>query len=114
MNRTLAALALGLLSWASASSPAAAAEVDTPNVSGLPWRSGVSSNGNSSGFAAWRDRPLDAKVLFAPHATWDQMTRQLRGGYFRKNCSETPLCVVSLAMFPKSANGQFGPCAGGS
>ena len=103
----LAALALGFLS----SAPPAAA-VDTPKVSGMSWRSGVSST--ASGFAAWRGRPLDAKVLFAPHATWDQMTSHLRGGHFRGHCRETPLCVVSLAMFPKSAAGQFRQCAGGS
>ena len=109
-RRAAAALALGLLSAAPA--PAPAADVATPIVSGLPWRSGASST--EAGFAAWRGRPLDVRVLFAPHDTWDQITRQLRGGYFRGNCQETLLCVVSLAMFPKSAAGQFALCAGGS
>jgi hypothetical protein len=104
----LATLALGLL----APAPAPAADVATPMVSGLPWRSGASST--EAGFAAWRGRPLDVKVLFVPHPDWGTMTTQLRGRSFRTNCQETPLCVVSLAMFPKSAAGQFAPCAGGS
>ena len=53
-------------------------------------------------------------MLFVPHPDWGTMTTQLRGRSFRTNCQETPLCVVSLAMFPKSAAGQFAPCAGGS
>ena len=108
----LAALALGLL----APAPAPAAGVDTPNVSGLPWRSGVSFNpyDEEGDFAAWRGRPLDVSVLFVPHETWDRLLSQLRGAYFRGECRATPLCVVSLAMFPESAAGQFRPCAGGS
>jgi hypothetical protein len=108
----LTGLALGFLSWASAPSPAAAAEVNTPIVSDLPWRSGVWSH--DPGFAAWRGRPLDVKVLFVQHDTWDHMTTLLRGAYFQRECRSTPLCVVSLAMVPKSAAGQFAQCAGGS
>ena len=108
----LAALALGLL----APAPASAAGVDTPNVSGLPWRSGVSINPfeERGDFAAWRGRPLDVRVAFVEHDTWDKLTSQLRGPQFRRECRATPLCVVSLAMFPKSAAGQFRQCAGGS
>ena len=49
----LAALALGLL--AAVPPPAAAADVATPKLSGLPWRSGVSINpwaGEGGAFAA--------------------------------------------------------------
>ncbi|HEX8375114.1 MAG TPA: hypothetical protein VF606_08035 [Geminicoccaceae bacterium] len=106
----LAGLALGLL----APAPAPAAGVDAPRVSGMAWRSGASILPEGAGFAAWRGRPLDARVLFVPHRTWDQMRDQLRGDHFRSNCRATPLCIVSVAMFPKSAAGQFRQCAGGS
>jgi hypothetical protein len=52
-------------------------------------------------------------VLFVPHPTGHDDDPAARRS-FRTNCQETPLCVVSLAMFPKSAAGQFAPCAGGS
>jgi hypothetical protein len=65
-------------------------------------------------FAAWRGRPLDVRVLFAEHDTWTQLANQLRNSSFQGACRATPLCVVSLAMFPESASGQFALCAGGS
>ena len=102
----LAGLAAGL-----ATPPAAGAEVDTPRVSGLPWRSGASAGAD---FGAWRGRPLDVRVLFVRHDTWAEMLSFVRTTYFRGVCRQTPLCVVSLAMFPRSASGQFRQCAGGS
>ena len=111
----LAGLALGLL--AAVPPPAAAADVATPKLSGLPWRSGVSINpweGEGGAFAAWRGRPLDVRVAFVGKDTWDQIASQLRGARFRGECRETPLCVVSLAPFPRSASGQFRQCAGGA
>ena len=109
---SLTALALGLLSWAASPPPAAAAEVATSIVSGMAWRSGASTT--DMGFATWRGRPLDVRVLFAEHDTWDQLTNQVRNSSFQGACRATPLCVVSLAMFPESASGQFALCAGGS
>src|SRR4051794_35657663 len=101
----LPGLALGLLAPALATTAAAADDgVGTPILSGLPWRSGASAE---DGFGAWRGRPLDARVVFLRHDTWDQMLRQLRGGYFRANCAQTPLCVVSVAMFPRNLAGAF-------
>jgi len=108
----LAAFTLGLLSWAASPPPAAAAEVATSIVSGMAWRSGASTT--DAGFATWRGRLLDVRVLFAEHDTWDQLTNQVRNSSFQTACQATPLCVASLAMVPKSAAGQFAQCAGGS
>jgi hypothetical protein len=70
----LAGLALGLLS--SGPAPAVAAEVDTPVLSGLPWRSGASVDSPFVDFAGWRGRRLDANVMFvATHDSWASMTR---------------------------------------
>jgi hypothetical protein len=103
----LAGLAVGLL----APPTAAADEVGTPMTSGLPWRSGASAE---SSFGAWRGRALDVRVVYAQHDTWDQMHGQLGGGFFRQNCQQTPLCVVSVAMFPRRERGQFRRCAAGA
>ena len=103
----LASLTLGLLSPALAT----ATEVGTTIVSGLTWHSGASA---PDSFGTWRGRPLDVRVVFLNHDTWDQMLTQLRGAFFRQNCGQTPLCVVSLAMFPRNLPGQFQQCAGGS
>ena len=103
----LAALAVGLLS----APPAAAAEVGTRMVSGLSWRSGASAEDS---FGAWRGRPLDVRVVFVRRYSWDQLREGLRGARFRDQCQDAPLCVVSLAMFPGLAAGQFRQCAGGS
>ncbi len=79
-------------------------------VSGLAWRSGASA---TSSFGEWRGRPLDVRVVFVPHDNWSQMASFLRTGYFRKNCQQTPLCVVSMASMPRAATMQHQRCAGG-
>ena len=111
-----AALALGLLSWAPAPSPAAAAEVATPIVSGLPWPSGVSMAGDNTaaGFASWRGRPNDVLTNFIPHRTWEEIRSQVSGPYFKRACNQAALCVVSMSIMPISHAGQFAQCAAGA
>ena len=86
------------------------AGVDTPTVSGLAWRSGASEE---AGFGDWRGRRLDVRVVFVEHDTWAEMLSFLRNGYFRDNCRQTPLCVVSMPSMPRSEYMQHQRCAGG-
>jgi hypothetical protein len=55
----------GLLLAALAAAPATAADVTTPMISGLPWRSGAT--GASPCLAALRGRALDANNTFLGH-----------------------------------------------
>jgi hypothetical protein len=111
LRRVLAVLAAVVTAQVIPTLPAAAQQVGTQMVSGLPWRSGASAD---PPFGTWRGRPLDVRVVGVQHDTWAQMLKQLSGGFFWKNCSQTPLCVVSLAMFPRSNAGQHQQCKGGS
>lgn len=104
---TVAGVALGL-----SSPPAAnAMEVGTPITSGLSWRSGASDEDD---FGRWRGRAMDVRVVFVQHDNWGQMLNQLRNPFFKGNCQQTPLCVVSVAMFPRDKAGQFRQCAAGA
>lgn len=99
--------ALGLL----APSAASAMDVGTPITSGLSWRSGASDEDD---FGRWRGRAMDVRVVFVQHDNWGQMLNQLRNPFFKGNCQQTPLCVVSVAMFPRDKVGQFRQCAAGA
>jgi hypothetical protein len=108
----LAGLALGLLS--SGPAPAVAAEVDTPVLSGLPWRSGASVDSPFVDFAGWRGRRLDANVMFvATHDSWASMTQWFTGLRSKAGIRRSPLPVISLPMLPKDAAKQFAACARG-
>ncbi len=118
MTRPLRRAAIAaLLLLAAALSPVAgcgtarAADVRTPVVSGLPWRSGASEE---AGFGDWRGRRLDVRVVFVPEdGTWAEMLSFLRSGYFRNNCRQTPLCVVSIPLMTRAEWMQHRRCAGG-
>jgi hypothetical protein len=94
--------------------PAVAAEVNTPVVSGLPWRSGASVDSPFVDFAGWRGRRLDANVMFvATHDSWASMTQWFTGLRSKAGIRRSPLPVISLPMLPKDAAKQFAACARG-
>ena len=41
------------------------------------------------------------------------MNKKLTSSTFRSNCTQTPLCAISMAPFPDNMAGQFQQCAGG-
>jgi hypothetical protein len=108
---TAALAAAGLALAALPPAPAAAADVATPIVSGLAWRSGADGDAD---LGAWRGRPLDARLVFIAHKTWEEMFYKSSNRYFVKNCNQRPLCVVSLVMFPDNVKYQFQACADGA
>jgi hypothetical protein len=92
--------------------PAAAAEVNSPILSSLSWRSGSSCP--EKGLATCRGRALDANVAFAgSHETWDAMLKHVQNSWFRNLAKASPQFVISLGMLPKSAAKQFAACARG-
>src|SRR6476469_1956183 len=91
---------------------ASAADLDSPIVSGLPWRSGASCADPTS--AAWRGgRRLDANVAFFPAATWAAMENQAGTSSFRGRVGLSPQLVVSLPMMPKTDPKRHAACARG-
>jgi hypothetical protein len=85
--------------------------VDSPQVSGLAWRSGASCG--QIGFTGWRNRELDVYVGFVQHDTWDRMFQHLRSNWFKSVVRRSPQPVVSLPMMPRSATRQHSACAAG-
>jgi hypothetical protein len=101
-------LALATMPLAGASG---AADITPPIVSGLPWRSGAAGDQDLGG---WRGSPFDVRVVFIAHQTWEEMFFKTGNKYFKTTCNARPLCVVSLAMFPKNVKGEFQACEAGA
>jgi hypothetical protein len=109
----LAALVAPLLPDARALGQFDAAEITSPILSGLPWRSGASCG--EPGFAAWRGgRALDVNVSFVRHASWQEMFSFLSTAYYRGVARQTPQLVSSLALLPHSEKKQHAACAAGA
>ncbi len=81
-----------------------------PNLSGMPWRSGV--GGSFKMFEAWRGRPLDVCVVWHPHRTWDEI-RSANGEVIQNLAGMRCRLSMGIAMLPKTHAGQFAQCAGG-
>jgi hypothetical protein len=95
-------------------SPAAAADVTTPMLSGLAWRSGSNTAGFSC-LAQLRSRALDAVVTFVPgDQGFARMIEFTAGAYWRGQAKKAPLAVVSLPLLTETTQGQFAPCAAGA
>ena len=71
-----------LLATALAAGPAAAADLASPSVSGLPWRSGAVGGGFPC-LAQLRGRALDAFTFFVDHTSFAAMVRQTTSGNMR-------------------------------
>src|SRR3954452_980024 len=106
--RAAAALAPGLLL---ATALAAAADISTPSVSGLPWRSGATGGGFPC-LAQLRGRALDARTTFVGHDSFPAMVT--KSGRMQRDAAQAPLLVVSLPLLPSSNKGQFAQCAAGA
>jgi hypothetical protein len=96
------------------SSSPRAADVRTPIVSGLPWRSGASVDDPYIDFGRWRRRPIDVDVVFIGHRTWNEMRERITAGTIvRQGRSRAPLLAVSLALLPHEARKRHRACANG-
>src|SRR4051812_12553865 len=103
---------LGLLLATLAVVPAARADLATPLVSGLNWRSGAPPGGLDC-LVKLRGRPLDALTMFITPPSFADMVRNT-GTWLRGYGARAPLLVVSLALLPKNNKGQFAQCAAGA
>jgi hypothetical protein len=95
-------------------SSAAAADINTPMLSGLAWRSGSNTAGFSC-LAQLRSRVLDAVVTFVPSDQgFARMINFTAGAYWRGQARKAPLVVVSLPLLTEETQGQFAQCAAGA
>jgi hypothetical protein len=112
-----------------ASVAASAADLASPIVSGLRWRSGVSvpdvadparpaamapAASVAGAYAAWRGgRRPDVNVVFVPGDSWTVMENRPKGSYFRSKVGLSAQLVVSLPMMPATAPKRHAACARG-
>src|SRR4051794_1559788 len=101
-----------LLAAALAAGPAAAADLASPMVGGLSWRSGATGGGFPC-LAQLRGRPLDAFTYFVGHTSFPAMVKQTASGNMRALAAQAPAWVVSLPLLPSANRGQFAQCAAG-
>jgi hypothetical protein len=104
--------AFGLAVAALAATPAARAEITSPLIGGLPWRSGATDGGFNC-LADLRNRPLDALNVYLAPATFPDMVRN-SGAWVQRYGAKAPLLVVSMALVPQANKGQFAQCGNGT
>jgi hypothetical protein len=90
----------------------ARADVSTPIISGLRWRSGATTGGFPC-LADLRHRPLDALNVYLAPPSFPQMV-QNAGAWIQRYGAKAPLLVVSMALLPSQNKGQFAQCAAGT
>ena len=99
-----------LLAATLAAGPAAAADVTTPIVSGLAFRSGASYGTDC--LAQLRNRPLDVVLSFLGHKSFPALP-----GYaaaMARTAKKAPLWVVTVPLLTDNTRGQFAQCAAGA
>ena len=104
--RVLAALALVL----AAALPARAAS-PIPNLSGLPWPSGMVT-ADRAGAEAWRNRRFDVVTTYFGMQNW-QHVADSAGGLMNLLGSGATV-VIAMPMLPKDHFGEIAACAAGS
>src|SRR5689334_9035152 len=93
-----------------AATPAIAADVTTPIVSGLAFRSGASYGTDC--LAQLRNRPLDVVLSFLGHKSFPALP-----GYaaaMARTAKKAPLWVVTVPLLTDDTRGQFAQCAAGA
>ena len=110
-RRSLAA-AGGLLAATLAAVPAVRAEITSPLIAGLPWRSGATTGGFPC-LADLRHRALDAINVYLAPRTFADMVKN-SGSWIPQYGNRAPLEVVSMALLPAQNQGQFATCATGA
>jgi hypothetical protein len=106
----LGALALVLSFTSHASTP--------PNLSGLPWKSGVSVPGDSSwatattAFGNWRGKPVDAAILWPTRSTWANFTQP--SSTYSSWAAEPYTKVIGIPLFPENVGATVAACIAGT
>src|SRR5690242_7680593 len=108
-SRRTAGLLLGLAA-ALAVGPAVAADVNTPIISKLAFRSGAT--GASPCLAALRGRKLDVNHVFLTHSSFPALVRNTGG--LAGAAKAAPLLVLSMPLLTSDTTHQFAQCAAGA
>ena len=111
-SRGRRAATLGLALAALAATPAARADITSPLLSSLSWRSGATYGGFDC-LKQLRNRALDALNVYLAPATFPDMVRN-SGAWVQRYGSKAPLLVVSMALVPQANKGQFAQCGNGA
>ena len=111
-SRGRRAAILGLALAALAATPAARADISSPLLSSLSWRSGATYGGFDC-LKQLRNRALDALNVYLAPATFPDMVRN-SGAWVQRYGSKAPLLVVSMALVPQANKGQFAQCGNGA
>src|SRR5689334_19500129 len=106
----LASAACGLMLTVLVAAPALA-DVTSPILSGLAWRSGATGGGFPC-LAQLRGRQLDANHVFLTHQSFPALVKN--AGNLAGAAKAAPLLVVSLPLLTSDTHGQFAQCAAGS
>src|SRR4051812_45128571 len=90
--------------------PAVAAEVNTPIISGIAFRSGAT--GASQCLAALRGRKLDVNHVFLTHKSFPLLVKN--AGALAGAAKAAPLLVASVPLLTADTHAQFAQCAAGA
>ncbi len=93
-----------------AAGPAVAAEVNTPIISGIAFRSGAT--GASQCLAALRGRKLDVNHVFLTHKSFPLLVKN--AGALAGAAKAAPLLVASVPLLTADTHAQFAQCAAGA
>src|SRR3954447_14725940 len=89
---------------------AVAADVNTPIVSGIAFRSGAT--GASPCLAAMRGRKLDVNHVFLTHKSFPLLVKN--AGALAGAAKAAPLLVASVPLLTADTHAQFAQCAAGA
>src|SRR4051794_23324032 len=90
--------------------PAVAADVNTPIISGIAFRSGAT--GASPCLAALRGRKLDVNHVFLTHQSFPLLVKN--AGALAGAAKAAPLLVASVPLLTADTHAQFAQCAAGA
>src|SRR3954447_23386203 len=90
-----------------AAGPAVAADVNTPIISGIAFRSGAT--GASQCLAALRGRKLDVNHVFLTHKSFPLLVKN--AGALAGAAKAAPLLVASVPLLTADTHAQFAQCA---
>lgn len=86
--------------------------LDSPIVSGLPWRSGAACGG--APWSEWRGRPVDTGWFGVAKKDWASMIRAVKSASLRSAAAETPQLILNLPLLPSSNAFEHAECASGA
>lgn len=85
--------------------------LDSPIVSGLPWRSGAACGG--APWSDWRSRQVDTGWFGVSKKDWASMIRAVKSQSIKSAADETPQLILNLPLVPLSNAFEHAECARG-